>query len=331
MMKKFSPDLKEFRAKLNEFGTYTAVSKFYQVSRTTGTKFAKENNLGSSVRKNFTDKEREYICNNYENKTALELAKEFESSKSAIIRIWKLGGKSGKVARRYTLGREDYFEIINTKDKAYFLGFIFGDGCIYDREEGNYQQLLQISIHKKDRYILDRLKGYLETNKPIGEVYNMRCLSIVSDKICNDLQRYGVVPRKSEGCNVDNIPKEFERFLIRGLFDSDGCMKCSNRKNLPSSYSIVFDGCEGIIRDISKYLDGLKIKYYRSINDGKKYRNPHHTLEIYGVQNMIDFYNIVYKGDIELGLDRKRRRFDAFLNAILIGTREYELKGEVRG
>lgn len=27
---------------------------------------------------------------------------------------------------------EDYFELIDTPEKAYFLGFIFADGCLID-------------------------------------------------------------------------------------------------------------------------------------------------------------------------------------------------------
>lgn len=43
--------------------------------------------------------------------------------------------KRGKV-RKYSVN-EIFFEVINTEEKAYWLGFIFADGCVLDRKLPN--------------------------------------------------------------------------------------------------------------------------------------------------------------------------------------------------
>jgi hypothetical protein len=50
---------------------------------------------------------------------------------------------------------EDYFEIIDTPEKAYFLGFIFADGCLIDNPK-EYRYKLNIKIHSKDEDILKK-------------------------------------------------------------------------------------------------------------------------------------------------------------------------------
>ena len=52
--------------------------------------------------------------------------------------------------RKYSLN-EDYFENINSNNKAYILGFIYADGSIY----GNY---LSIRVSAKDVEILNYIK-----------------------------------------------------------------------------------------------------------------------------------------------------------------------------
>lgn len=58
--------------------------------------------------------------------------------------------------------KTDYFNVIDTEKKAYFLGFIYADGCIYKRQKGNSLEIsLNISIQSKDKEILEELEKEL--------------------------------------------------------------------------------------------------------------------------------------------------------------------------
>ena len=47
---------------------------------------------------------------------------------------------------------ENYFENIDTEDKAYFLGFICSDGCIENNKK-TYRYQVTLKLHNKDKYI----------------------------------------------------------------------------------------------------------------------------------------------------------------------------------
>jgi hypothetical protein len=78
------------------------------------------------------------------------------------------------------------------------MGFIMGDGCIYNRKQGNYQKMIDIVIHKNDSEILDMFKEEIKTEK----LYfiskdNIATLQIVSDRLCDNLISHNILPRKS--------------------------------------------------------------------------------------------------------------------------------------
>ena len=50
----------------------------------------------------------------------------------------------------------NYFEVIDTEEKAYWLGFIYADGCI---SNDNKQQLI-IELCKQDKIVLEKFKRY---------------------------------------------------------------------------------------------------------------------------------------------------------------------------
>ena len=60
---------------------------------------------------------------------------------------------------------EHYFDIIDSADKAYLLGFICTDGCLYKRE--GHQGQLSISLKDQDEEILQHFKESLSSNHPI--------------------------------------------------------------------------------------------------------------------------------------------------------------------
>lgn len=113
---------------------------------------------------------------------------------------------------------DNYFENINTSNKAYILGFIAADGCVLDNNT------LQITIKKDDIEILNFIKKELQYEGSFAinrEIYIS--LRVKSKKICQDLSKYFIVPRKTKILKFPtNINPIFYKDYIRGYFDGDG-------------------------------------------------------------------------------------------------------------
>jgi hypothetical protein len=75
-------------------------------------------------------------------------------------------------SRRY-YHDEDYFEIIDTPEKAYWLGFIYADGFIESKRAGFGNQKLGITIAECDADHLDKFKQCISSTNPI-KVYPNR-------------------------------------------------------------------------------------------------------------------------------------------------------------
>lgn len=111
---------------------------------------------------------------------------------------------------------EDYWENIDTKDKAYFLGFLISDGNVI----GN---TVRLSLNEKD---IDILKIFKSVTKNENKLYEDKrgCVSfgVKRKKWVDDLSKYGVVPNKTLIVKIPYIKEELMHHLLRGLIDGDG-------------------------------------------------------------------------------------------------------------
>lgn len=152
--------------------------------------------------------------------------------------------------------REDYFENIDNEAKAYYLGLIITDGCVY--RKWNRQGIIAITLQKKDKYLIDKFVSEIHSNKTITSDGRGCCnVNILSNRMADDLKKYGVVENKSlHTIFPKNIPNNLYPHLIRGLLDGDGSIGFYSRPKRKSHIrSIRF--CQGnkqFIIDLMAYL-----------------------------------------------------------------------------
>src|SRR5438105_237351 len=79
------------------------------------------------------EEQEKVLCLEYiNNKVSLpNLGKKYGIDRRTVSRILRMYGL-GKLQKRYKVN-ENYFKVIDTEEKAYWLGFITADGCIHDR------------------------------------------------------------------------------------------------------------------------------------------------------------------------------------------------------
>ncbi len=133
--------------------------------------------------------------------------------------------------RLYTI-EENVFETIDTHEKAYWLGVLAGDGCIYAGKDGKIRNQLTLSLQEKDKEYIYKFRDFLRANRPIYTIDNgikldgtqsiSYVLSIDNKKIVDDLKKYNVIPNKTYDMKFPNLPTIYLPSYILGLIDSDG-------------------------------------------------------------------------------------------------------------
>lgn len=226
---------------------------------------------------------------------------------------------------------ENYFEKINTEAKAYFLGFLLADGCIYEDPNPNknrhWQKQMYLGLHVSDEDILKSFQAELELTKKLkyGNTRPSVILCLTSDKICNDLDKLGVTSRKSLTANFPNhelIPENLMNHFIRGLFDGDGCLSKTIQKNKNNIFSYRFDICGtlnvclGVQRELNKVVikEDENRKPYQQ---GKIYRQFYRKL-----QSLKLIYNYLYE-DAHFFLKRKQNIFKQVFEVQVIRPKIY--------
>ena len=114
---------------------------------------------------------------------------------------------------------ETFFEKIDSAQKAWMLGFITADGCIYKRN--GHQTMLTISVRDYDVEILELFKKYISPEHSIIQVQDKRrpntvmsTLQLTSNILCNSLENIGIGPRKTFDLDIANILGNFPKNIV---------------------------------------------------------------------------------------------------------------------
>jgi len=190
-----------------------------------------------------------------------KLAKEYKVDKDAIRNKNK---EFGINIEDYYDCRANYdihiFDVIDTEEKAYWLGFLFADGCV--RGDSNSVGFSGISII--DINHIRKFKQFLNDTRPDSVIktyknvvpYTGNVIISCGYYICNanikqNLVNFGCVPRKSlilkfpdpSIFKSENLVYDF----IRGYNDGDGCLSKVNHNRLAISMRGTFEFLSGVI------------------------------------------------------------------------------------
>lgn len=250
----------------------------------------------------------EYIKENYYKRTAKSLAEEIGCSKEYVKKIWVENGLRGKTPLTYYCDY-NYFETIDCENKAYIIGFLASDGNLYKRD--NHEGQIQITLHKNDKEILERILQIMHSNHPIkiGNTKPTACITFVSDKMYNDLLKIGLTPNKTLNLHIqeifNNIPKQFWGDFIRGYLDGDGSIHFNSR---PSDCTIQIALPEYSSYEFIKRINELgNIQLHFSLDKRAKYTIPFGALVANNTTEKYVFLKLLYSNEPELFLTRKKQ------------------------
>ena len=260
---------------------------------------------------------------------AYKIAKKFSCSGSSINNYlrdyWGVDTKkTNNNYRKYTLD-DDFFSVIDTEEKAYFLGLLYADGCVSDKN------VFTIRLQERDSYILQKFLDSLKTNlnlsiflPPYKSYQTQKGFSISSKKMCKDLIRLGCVPRKSlilKFPKENQVPEYLIHHFIRGSFDGDGTAFLTERIINKRTYiepGLAFISSIAFIEELKIKLDDFGS--YSLVNKGKNgYLSIKNHKEL---PSIIDF---LYK-DATIYLDRKKELCEKIL--IHLSNRRFRYTNE---
>ena len=323
---KFSPDLNEFQ-KMAQSNTLSQLESFYHKERHCISKFAKDNGIVIFSPCHFlNDEQKAYCIQHFLDKTSYQLANKFGVSQATVYRAWKEAGLRGmKPAKRTYPFNQDYFETIDSQDKAYWLGFLASDGNVYLPHK-NGQAHISLSLNVLDAEILQFFAEDIDTQKPVKKSERVASLVVTSDKMAEDLGKHGVFPRKTYSMSFPpaEVPVDFIPHYLRGYFDGDGTISKKIDRQRPSHVYIGYAGFCDHLEQIRSFMEasyGIKSSVRQDKRNNKySTNNPFGELILTNKYSRTSFLNMIYK-DARRFLPRKKELADEYLEAVLLNPK----------
>lgn len=215
--------------------------------------------------------------------------------------------------RKYHLN-ENYFDNIDTPNKAYVLGLFFADGCNFPPKGTAF-----ISLQESDKKLLENISKEIESNNPLKTIdqsnrkseknysYNNMCtLNMNSRHLCSSLEKLGAVRNKSLVLEFPDIPEELYSHFLRGYYDGDGSVyryiKNENNKRITLTITSTENFCKRVKEIVEKEL-GI----YCGIYDASCHNGITKVASLSGT-SAVKLMDWMYK-DADLYLQRKYDRY----------------------
>lgn len=204
--------------------------------------------------------------------------------------------------RKYSVD-DNYFDVIDTANKAYILGFLWADG-----HNNTNTGIIEMRLQERDKHILEDISLNLGNERPLYFVPEHRDntqdtyrMYITSKQISNMLVQYGMVNNKTYILQWPiGLDEDFVPHFLRGFTDGDGHI--DTRELSWAGTSMMLKKIQEILTD--KF--NIDSKLYNTKADIIK------TLRVCKKQDIITILNWIYQ-DADLKLNRKFLKYQEII------------------
>ena len=209
--------------------------------------------------------------------------------------------------RKYKVD-SDYFNNIDSENKAYWLGFLYADGYI-----SKNKHILELGLKESDKNHIEKFAKDLKTDYPISlrkvkikeREYKSYRICICSTNMNKTLEKLGCYNNKSKTINYPNfiIGHKFEKDFIRGYFDGDGSLSVDKHKYIKIGF---YSGCYEFLEQLQ-----IRIKELCGVELYIRKDKTCYALCISKRKEVEKFLNFIYENS-NIYLDRKFERYIKF-------------------
>ena len=202
---------------------------------------------------------------------------------------------------------ETIFEVIDTEEKAYWLGFLYADGYI-DKEKG-----FELTLKESDYDHLIKFQKFMQCDNNIAYRSQQKAyrIGIYSKKIAQDLINLGCFQAKSFTLKFptsEQVPEDLIHHFMRGYFDGDGCITYGQGQ---LRFSVI--GTPEFLNDYEAYL--LTALNRTTVNKRLRrfdWTENTETINYSGNKQVNKIFNFLYK-NATIYLERKYAKYIAVL------------------
>lgn len=288
------------------------VGKHIGFSDTAVLSILKRHNIERRDTRNFTDSEEAEVAKLYQyGFSARKIASAYglnhhTSITSALERCNIILRTNEEISRIYTLNQYA-FDKIDNEHAAYWLGFIYADGCVSKKS-------LIVKLARKDEKQVQRLKAFLQCGHPIEQttssasntdkIYKQSGITITHKHLAARLKDLGITPKRKnfEKC-ITQIPSNMIQHWIRGLVDGDGSFH-----SYKPGFNIVGQ------KEMLKFIRDIFAKEIGLNPEIKIHKHPTakiHNLVYSGRPQCLKIANYLYK-DSAIWMERKRNIVEGY-------------------
>lgn len=250
----------------------------------------------------WSEEDKKQIIRDYESGNFIipKLAEIWGSSIGRVSRLLKNNSVAltrAPYKRKYTLN-ENYFDEIDSEEKAYFLGWLFTDGSNFTPYHA-----VSLTLQERDKEILDRFSKWVETDAPyyFGKAkkeshQNSLRMQMTSKKMSDRLVELGMVKNKTfKIIWPEWLNENFYKAFLRGSFEGDGSF---------SSKRVCIVGTEAFCNKIKEIVDSRFGFSTRVSLPRKDQPNNIRRFSFTGLNNIKRFLTWIYE-DAKFYLSRK--------------------------
>jgi len=231
------------------------------------------------------------------------LSRKYNVSYSSISNIIERNGRHRIIPGKKYIVDESFFDIIDTKEKAYWLGFLYADGFVIKKDENS----IYTGLGLKDIDHVEKFKKEIKSTHKIksNKSNNFFTIHINSKKFSKNLIKNGCVPRKTNIINFPMLRDDLLHHFIRGNFDGDGCITNTARTISFNLCCANYQFLNSIRQEIKKKND---IKSNLSIHTRRDGLN---SFIVSSINDICKLYHYLYKdATYDISLSRKRLIFE---------------------
>ena len=235
------------------------------------------------------DKLEAQIIERYTNgQSAESIGRDLDINGCTVMRIIKRNNvyaRTRSESKKVYTTNSHFMDVIDTEEKAYFLGFMFSDGYVHKSSND-----IKIELHEQDIDIIHKIIKLLFTNcEPnIGrdrECY--RYFTVTDAHLRESLIALGCIPAKTwflKFPTEDKVPKHLLHHFLRGYYDGDGCI-CTTGERISARLT----GVDSFLLEVKSFIEQelnieMSVSYYKdkpgiiditigSFNDCKSFLN----------------------------------------------------------